>query len=365
MRRRDRGRKEEAAPCTAASRAQAPEELDAWLQPVAEDSPAGPNLEYDTDYATLQARMAPAVEVQYGTFTQRREGAPWPELERACRDLLLRSRDITLLVWWLRCRVRNGGAVGFAQGLRGFVRVLRRFGPQLHPQMEVDGVRDPVLRANALALLGDADALLADVRDLVALRSAGEQRRVRDIERELGGEIDAREALREWLARSWHEGDPTRRSLQEARQEFLEVLAWAREDLGEAIPDLSAMQGLLEPFAEPPAVSNADFSAADASDRAVSEDPLLGAPGAAVTEGTGAEGATATTAPTPDAEICGSLDRRGAQACIARARAWFDAHEPSSPVGVLLRQAERLVGKRYAEVAQAIPADLLARWESS
>ena len=51
------------------------------------------------------------------------------------------------------------------------------------------------------------------------------------------------------------------------------------------------------------------------------------------------------------------------EAVRGEARAWFEQHEPSSPVAVLLKQAECLVGKRYAEVASAIPAELLAQWD--
>ncbi len=57
--------------------------------------------------------------------------------------------------------------------------------------------------------------------------------------------------------------------------------------------------------------------------------------------------------------------RDHARASIAVARDWFELHEPSSPVGLLLRQAERLIGRPYAEVAQAIPAELAARWSEN
>ena len=44
------------------------------------------------------------------------------------------------------------------------------------------------------------------------------------------------------------------------------------------------------------------------------------------------------------------------------ARIWLEAHEPSSPVALPLKQAERLTGKRFDEVFQAIPAELVERW---
>jgi type VI secretion system protein ImpA len=58
------------------------------------------------------------------------------------------------------------------------------------------------------------------------------------------------------------------------------------------------------------------------------------------------------------------IDRHAALELIREARQWFDIHEPSSPVPVLLRRAEQMVGKRYAEVVRAIPAELLAQWDS-
>ena len=57
-------------------------------------------------------------------------------------------------------------------------------------------------------------------------------------------------------------------------------------------------------------------------------------------------------------------DRHAALNLIREARVWFEQHEPSSPIPVLLKRAERLVGKRYADVVTAIPLDLLTQWES-
>lgn len=50
---------------------------------------------------------------------------------------------------------------------------------------------------------------------------------------------------------------------------------------------------------------------------------------------------------------------------IRAARDWFEINEPSSPVAVLLKQAERMVGKRFSQVADSIPLDLLQKWEAA
>ena len=337
-----------------------------WTRPLAGACPAGPCLEYDSAYAALQARMRPSQEVQYGSFSLRREGPPWPELERECRALLERSRDITVLVWWLRCRVRTAGADGFEQGLRTMLGVLRSLGASIHPQAQVDGRHEPAIRAKALALLGDPEALLADLREMVALRGLGRQRRLRDVEREALADAAARQALQHDLWQAREAGDAGCLSLQRAQRELTGLLEWARRDLGEHMPDLSALQRLLHPFGSigSPEVAATDDACADADAHA---DPAA-APGPPREPGA-VGGIEPTLLPGPQAPPAAPpavlQDRADALACIGEARAWFEFHEPSSPVGVLLRQAERLVGRRYADVAQAIPPELLARWESS
>jgi type VI secretion system protein ImpA len=44
-------------------------------------------------------------------------------------------------------------------------------------------------------------------------------------------------------------------------------------------------------------------------------------------------------------------------------RVWIEHNEPSSPVSVLLKQAERMWGKRFSEVAGEIPPELLQAWD--
>lgn len=57
-------------------------------------------------------------------------------------------------------------------------------------------------------------------------------------------------------------------------------------------------------------------------------------------------------------------DRKAALEKMRQARLWFEAHEPSSPIPVLLKRAEQLVGASYVDVVRAIPPDLLVQWNS-
>lgn len=57
-------------------------------------------------------------------------------------------------------------------------------------------------------------------------------------------------------------------------------------------------------------------------------------------------------------------DRNDALERLRVIRRWFEHSEPSSPTIPLLRQAERLVGKRFSEVINEIPVELLEKWDA-
>ncbi|HUD32361.1 MAG TPA: type VI secretion system ImpA family N-terminal domain-containing protein, partial [Variovorax sp.] len=122
-----------------------------WLQPVAAHEPCGPSLEYDHDYAMLHSRMAPRSDAQYGSFVGTPEAPHWAEIERDCQRLLLRTKDINLLVWWCRARTRLGHAAGLAHVLGLLHDMLQAWPDAVHPQLCLDGEPEPVVRANALA----------------------------------------------------------------------------------------------------------------------------------------------------------------------------------------------------------------------
>ncbi|ENT9928810.1 ImpA family type VI secretion system protein, partial [Escherichia coli] len=82
--------------------------------PISAECPCGPDLEYDPEYLLLFTRAAPREEAQYGDFVSTPETINWAELERDARRLLMRSKDIRILVVLLRCRIQQAGAQGLA-----------------------------------------------------------------------------------------------------------------------------------------------------------------------------------------------------------------------------------------------------------
>lgn len=342
-----------------ATASRAPAAVADWLQPLSAQQPCGPSLEYDPEYAVLLSRMLPRGEAQYGNFVGTPEAPNWAEIERDCRRLLLRTKDINLLVWLARARTRLGQAGGLAQVLGMLAGLLRAWPEAVHPQVIIEGELDPAVRANALAALADPEGLLGDVRDVVVAAHTALRLTVRDVERafaspRLADALSPESVMQQLTAlREAAGGDPKApvHQLAQAARETHAINTWCRDHLSDEAPTLQPLLRVLDPFLppEPPA------AAPEAAD------PAGAAPLAIVPTGTTLLPTTAM--PLPASGPAASRD--DVLRTIRAARQWFETHEPSSPVAVLLRQAERMVGKRFSQVADAIPLDLLHKWESA
>ena len=309
------------------------------LEPIDGAHPCGANLEYEPAFIALQAKVAVRPEVQYGQFLSVPEAVNWREVEHDCRVLLQRTRDMRLLVLLARCGARLGHAAGLRDGLSALAHLLEKWPDALHPQPMIDGEADPVLRASALAALADPHGLMRDVRELVIDGNGPLALHMRDIEKAMARTRPADalppESVAQQLAALRARQDAGLAALDAARSAVLSIDHWARQHLAEDRPDLQPLLQLLGLVASKTVEAEAPAATPEAcGDVAAPGDPAAAQP----------------------------MSREAVLASIHQARIWFERHEPSSPVPLLLRQAERLTGKRFDELFQAIPADLVERW---
>lgn len=351
---------------------------DGWMAPVDAAAPCGADLEYDPEFVVLAAKVAPRAEAQYGDFVGSPEPVNWSDVERDCRRLMMRSKDMRLAVLFARSRTRLAGATGLAEGIGLLAAWLAAFPDAIHPQADVDADRDAALeiRRNALQALTDADGLLADVREIALTRSSATRLQVRDVERAFAqprpGDALAPESVVRQLDDLHAQQPETLAGFGDALAGLAAIGAWSGEHLGDYAPDLSALDALLrriaganargdraeaEPIApaeaDAPPASEAAAAHAHAHAHAHASPPRRREPAA--------QALAAAIAGEPAAQ---PVDRYAARELIRQARQWFEQHEPSSPIPILLRRAEHFVGKRYADVVQAIPAELLALWSA-
>lgn len=339
-----------------------------WMASITDDAPCGPDLEYDPEFVVLGTRVATRAEAQYGDFVGSPEPVNWSDAERDCRRLMIRSKDLRLGVLFTRCRTRLGAAAGLAEGLALLAGWLTAFPELVHPQPGVDADRDAALeiRMNALQSLTDIDGLLSDVREIALTRSMATRLQVRDVERAFAHPRPADALAPESVTRQLEElrilQPAVLSGFDDARESLTAIEAWCREHLSLYSPDLSALKRLLCHVAGESGrriVREVQPEPRDPDGSHSETDAVAGAPA----DADESEPAVASS-PVISARPATALDRHGAQNLIREARQWFEQHEPSSPIPVLLRRAEQFVGRRYAEIVKAIPAELLAEWSS-
>lgn len=331
-----------------------------WAKPIGDTLACGPNLEYDPEYAVLAGRLMPQSEVQYGKFTAVSPEPDWLEVERDARRLLMRSKDITLLLWFTRARTHQAGAKGLLEGLNALRVVLEKFPEDVHPQHTVEGERDLAVRANALAGLCDPEGLLGDVRDIVISGNTLARLSVRDVE--MAGAYPRSayapdpESIKRQLSDLHQREDANFLALLTAVACLEEIRHWTQKDLGDEAPDLSALLKLLQPITQ--------FDVPEAEPERLEAEGLDALP---ISEPAPTSTAVAPLHTPWPALIDGHEDRAGQREHIRQllreVREWVEHNEPSSPISVLLKQAERMWGKRFSEIAHVIPADLLREWD--
>ncbi|OOW81016.1 type VI secretion protein [Xanthomonas campestris pv. vitiswoodrowii] len=328
--------------------------LETLLAPLGDDAPAGPDLEYDPEFLRLERESAVRAERALGESVIAAEEPDWDKVQVLALDLCRRSRDLRVAgrlgAAWLRLR----GLPGWADALALIHGLLERHWDSVHPQLDADDDNDPTSRINALVGLSDPMGLLGALRATAFVQSPRLGRfSLRDLRVANGSiklpdgqsgpslaEIEAccQDCTPETLATSAH-------AITEALRQARAIDALLSERVGTAAPDLRPLLTDLrdlERFVLPHWQARQGISAiAEDGERAAGE---------------GHAAATATNATRRNDEIAGPDDvkRRLEEIC-----AYYARHEPSSPVPMLLRRAQRLVGADFlALMKELAPAGI-------
>ena len=345
-----------------------------WMVPVDPAAPCGADLEYDPEFVVLSAKVVAKTDAQYGNFVGSPEPINWSDVDRDCKRLMMRSKDMRLAVLFTRCRTRLAGAAGLGEGIGLLAGWLAAFTDALHPQPYADVDRDAALeiRMNALQALTDTEGLLSDVREIALTKSTATRLQVRDVERAFAhprpSDALAPESVTRQLEDLRAQQPAAMAGFDEALASLAAIDAWSHEHLGAYAPDLSALVRLLHWLAgcerRDSLANNENRDAAVEPFPSVDEVPGGGEPTANPCSNFH-DANTVNVAPVPgrSRRTTAVFGRHAAVDLIREARQWFETHEPSSPIPVLLRYAENFVGKRYADVVQAIPIELLTQWE--
>ena len=319
-------------------------QVEGWLQPLADESaPCGPDLEYDNAFLELTQAAQGKPESQFESAVP----ADWRDVRRRCEKLFDVSRDLRVAVLWTRALLRLEGVNSLAPSLRLLTGLMQRFWEGLHPQPDPDD-GDLYARANVLALLVDADAVLADLREanLVSLRGVGEIK-VRSVDIALGN-ITARDDESSW----------SRAQVEQLFEDAVQQGSSLPDEIAAAQSELATLVSLL----------GERMDHAQAPDLKPLRQTLAAIAGLMPQSGAGATG--------EDAESIGdatAVSGGGGQALSGRINSraealraiemvcdYLERAEPTNPAQLLLRRAGRLLGHNFLQLMKELAPDALS-----
>ncbi len=311
---------------------------------LAEDSPCGSNLEYDPDFQALELAVG---------------DADWPEVKRQALIVAQRTRDLRVALYLTRAELHTSGFVGCATGLAFVAELLTVQWPDLFPELEDLDEGLPPTRLNLLASLGVADSALmeesmcSEVRTapFVQMQGLGKfsWRDVLVAQGELTADEEAPSVDLGSIKGALNDGDKevlqeTFNAIQASLSDLTRITDVFTEQLGAAwAPDFQPLKTLLTdilnfiaPHADLKPQLGEISSTTDVAENASST-------------GMSAGGAIAT--------------RNDAIKVLEKVCEYFEIHEPSSPVPLLLRRANRLVNMDFIDLVRDLSPEAVAQIE--
>lgn len=332
-------------------------DVDASLEPIADEHPCGADLAYDPQFLEFELAAQGKPEVQYGGTITPAVAPEWKQIREMGHALLGRTRDLRVVVPFSRALLHLQGFPGFSLGLLLIAGLLTRQWAAVHPQLDPDDDNDPTIRINTLASLVDGATMLRDVKEtpFVTSRALG-QFSLRDVDIASGEQSVAEgDAKPELSLIEGACGELELASLQ-AQHQAVSVCIQALGEIEAALSaEVGAAQSIncqplskilerLQRFLRQCLAARGAHVGADTSTSA-DADGLSAMDGAAL----GELGASHAGRQALSGDISSRDDVLRALDKICR---YYDQYEPSSPVPLLLSRAHRLVNKRFIEIME-------------
>ncbi len=318
--------------------------LESLLAPIGDESPAGDDLEYDPEFLALERAAAPKAERAIGDNVKAAEEPDWDKVAELAQTVLGRSKDLRAAVHLTTAWTRTSGLPGWSAGLSLVRGLLEHFWDTVHPQLDAEDDNDPTMRVNSVVPLGDLQGALRYFRttpfvqsprlgrfDLRDLRIANGSLKVTATEGETQASMTEIEACCMDCAED--ELVAVTAAVSQSLENAKAIDSIFNDRVGTAGPDFKNLLSEiyeLKKFLEPQLA------------RRLPEESS-GEDGEASEAGTGGAGSGRAS----NGAIAGPQDvmRRIDELCD-----YYTRNEPSSPVPLLLRRAQRLVGMDFMDL---------------
>ena len=339
-------------------------DVEQLLEPISPDQPCGENLEYDADFGKLERAAQPVAAQQIGESVVEGQEPEWKTVLGLAQDLMPRTKDLRVAVLLTRALLHTKGFPGFREGLAVLRGLVERYWDEVHPQLDPDDDLDPTLRVNTLINLCDQEnclqavfaaplmssAVLGSVTYRDYLLASGEiSPRADEEPREMS--VIEGVFLNEDADQLQQQAETLQGALEDVRaiEEAITAAVGAGQSVGfEPLESpLNKMSRLLQGYVEQRGIGAAeeesygDFdSGSDVGDGSFDAD----------VGDSGTEGRTSRRPPPAD-EI---NNRDDVIRMLDKICKYYDEHEPSSPVPLLLKRAKRVAAMTFLELLREL-----------
>lgn len=335
-------------------------DIEGLLGVVSEDEPCGPDLSYDPAYFELRQEAAGTPDQQIGDVVHEGQEPNWREVKSKAIDLFARTKDLNVTMLLMASLVSNDGISGMADGLALLQGLLERHWDNFHPRLDPEDDNDPMERMNIVAALAAAPGADGDI-----LRFQARLREAPLCESKQIGRFGLRDIL---IAKgdlsppSGMENPPDMALIEGA---FAETEIETLKQFGEDAKRSQALATEVDNWiTEKVGASNAP-SLASLHELLAQINKVLQE--ALVRRGYGDAPAAEAMADSGGDRADGGAIRGAVQShsdvrmLLGKICEFYQREEPSSPVPLLLRRAERLVGKSFIEIVRDLSPDALSQ----
>ena len=331
-------------------------DVDKLLEPISDDSPCGEDLEYDPSFIEMNQAAEAKAEQQMGDSVIEAQPANWKGVRKLAEELLGRTKDLRVGMALTQALTHMAGPLGVRDGLALLVGLIEKHWDHVHPALDPDDDNDPTMRVNVLITLVDMEGMIRPLRMTPIVDSKAMGRfSLRDIMIARGELVASGGAEAPDMA-------VIDAAFMDASLDDLQANAEALAESAELAKKLENVLTEKVGSTQAPDLSDLPSVLGEVRDEMVSQLSRRGvsAEGSGAGEGAAAGGAPAgAPAGAPGAApIAGEVNtREDVIRVLDKACLYYERHEPSSPVPLLLKRAKRLVSKDFMEILRDLAPD--------
>lgn len=320
-------------------------DLERLLESFGDDAPSGENIEYEAVFTAMEMAAQPGEERQIGDSVIEAEEPNYRDISEKALAVLEESHDLRAAVILANSELRVNGLEGFAK-VTGYIRgCLEQYWDSCHPQLDEDDDDDPTMRVNAVLGLADDATVVKGIRNTGLTQSNAFGRvSLRDIAVAAGEVPPAKDATNVLDAAG------ISAAFQDTDDEVLKDIFENAQLAFENVKAIDAVFDAQTP-GQGPDLGPLIKTLYSAVNRLTEE---TGGETAADAESGLEDGAPIQAGAAPSAPAGTISSQRDVEMTIDRILAYYAAHEPSSPLPILLERAKRLVGADFMTIMKDI-----------